>query len=216
MDFAQSQRNPGRHLVGLGAVVLLHVIIVYALLTGLARKVVEVVKAPLQVKVIEEVKPPPPPDLPPPPPPKLAAPPPPFIPPPEVQIATPPPVAPTITAVSNQAPPEPTLPREVPQPAPVAAAPAPPARAQIGVTCPNWGEIKGEIQYPKQAIQDNIQGDVTIEFTVGPGGEIKDPVIVKSANRVFNAVTMKAVQRLRCVGQGRDVKVQAPFTFRLE
>ena len=44
MDFAQHQRNPSRHLVGVGSVILLHVLIVWALFTGLARKVVEVVE----------------------------------------------------------------------------------------------------------------------------------------------------------------------------
>ena len=55
---------------------------------------VEVIKGPIDVKVIEEEikKPPPPPEVVPPPP-KLEAPPPPYIPPPEVQIATPPPAA---------------------------------------------------------------------------------------------------------------------------
>ena len=53
MDFAQHQRNPARHLVGVGGVILLHVVIIYALITGLARKVVEVVKGPIDVKVIE-------------------------------------------------------------------------------------------------------------------------------------------------------------------
>src|ERR671926_307135 len=57
-------------------VVLLHIAIGYALVTGLARKVVEVIKAPLETKIIEEIKKPPP-DQPPPPPPKLAAPAPP-------------------------------------------------------------------------------------------------------------------------------------------
>ena len=83
MDFAQQQRNPTRHLVGISAVVILHILVVWALVSGLARKVVEVVKGPIEVKVIEEIikKPPPPPDALPPPP-KVQAPPPPFIPPP--------------------------------------------------------------------------------------------------------------------------------------
>ena len=91
MDFSQTQRDPTRKFVGLGAVIVFHIIIVYALITGLARKVVEVVKGPIEVKVIEEVikKPPPPPELLPPPP-KLQAPPPPFIPPPEINIQPPP------------------------------------------------------------------------------------------------------------------------------
>ncbi|HET9024451.1 MAG TPA: energy transducer TonB, partial [Burkholderiaceae bacterium] len=62
MDFAQQQRDPTRHLIGISAVVLLHVLVVWALVSGLARKVVEVVKGPIEVKVIEEIikKPPPP------------------------------------------------------------------------------------------------------------------------------------------------------------
>src|SRR5258705_295074 len=99
MNFAQRQRDPRRHLIGFTAVILFHGFIVYALVTGLAKKVVDVVRAPIETKVIEEIKkPPPPPEIVVPPPPRLEAPPPPFIPPPEVQIATPPPPQPTITA----------------------------------------------------------------------------------------------------------------------
>ena len=91
MDYAQQQRNPGRHVVGITRSCCCTSSIVYALVTGLARTVVEVVKGPIDVKVIEEVikKPPPPPEVVPPPP-KMAAPPPPFIPPPEINIAPPP------------------------------------------------------------------------------------------------------------------------------
>ncbi|HYD80994.1 MAG TPA: energy transducer TonB, partial [Paucimonas sp.] len=69
MEFSRAESQSGRRLTGFGVVVLLHVLVVYALLTGLARKVVEVIKQPIETKIIEEVKPPPPPDLPPPPPP---------------------------------------------------------------------------------------------------------------------------------------------------
>jgi len=214
MNFAQEQRNPTRHLTGFTAVVVLHIIIVYALLNGLARKVVEVVKGPLEVKVIEEVvKKPPPPDLPPPPP-KLAAPPPPFIPPPEIPVA-PPPVAPvnTITVTSTEAPPAPqTI-------VPVAAVPAPAAPAQprsVAVVCPNVQQVKAAIKYPREAQLDGIQGEVVIEFTVAGNGEVKDVAIVKSSNRVFNRVSMTAVQQLWCSAQGQDVRGSWPIGFRLE
>ena len=65
MDY--SQRDPGKNISGIAMVVILHLAIGYALVTGLARKVVEVIKAPIETKIIEEVKPPPP-DVPPPPP----------------------------------------------------------------------------------------------------------------------------------------------------
>ena len=100
MDYAQQQRNPGKHMTGLVVVSILHLILGWALVNGLARKVVEVIKGPIETKIIEEVKPPPPPppeNLPPPP--KFAPPPPSFAPPPEVQIQNPPP-APSITTTT--------------------------------------------------------------------------------------------------------------------
>ena len=76
MDYASQQRSPGKHPIGLGVVVVGHVILGYALVNGLGHKIVEVIKAPIETKIIEEVKPPPPPppeNLPPPP--KMALPP---------------------------------------------------------------------------------------------------------------------------------------------
>lgn len=105
MDYAQQQRNPARHLISFSLVVLLHVIVVYALVNGLARKIVDVIKKPIETKIVEERKAPPPPEAPPPPPPKLSVPPPPFIPPPEIQIAVAPPVQSTISQVTTKAPP---------------------------------------------------------------------------------------------------------------
>src|SRR5215471_18077305 len=97
------------------AVVALHIALGYALVTGLARKVVEVIKQPLETKIIEEMKKPPP-DAPPPPPPKLATPPPPFIPPPEINIQAPIQIAPTITTVTTTKPVAPPPKVEAPPP----------------------------------------------------------------------------------------------------
>jgi len=106
MDFAHQQRNPARHLISFSLVVLLHVAVIYALANGLARRIVEVVKKPIETKIVEEHKAPSAPEVPASPPPKLAAPPPPpFIPPPEIQIAVAPPVQSTITQVTTKAPP---------------------------------------------------------------------------------------------------------------
>src|SRR5690349_24847773 len=110
MQFGQQQSDYRRRFVGFGAVLLFHVLLVYALVSGLAKKVVDVVRAPIETKVIEEIKkPPPPPEVVLPPPPKLEAPPPPFIPPPEVQIAAPPPPQPPTTATPTPPPPAPAV-----------------------------------------------------------------------------------------------------------
>lgn len=213
MDFSQTQRDPTRKLLGIGAVVLFHIIVIYALVTGLARKVVEVVKGPIEVKVIEEVikKPPPPPELLPPPP-KVQAPPPPFIPPPEVNIAPPPTPAPTITAVTPEAPPAPQAPVIAPPP----PAPAPAPVQSAAVVCPNYREALGSVAYPREAAADGIQGEVLAEFTLAANGQIKDIVIKSSTNRVFNKPAIQMIQsKLVCKGQGHDIKLTLPISFKL-
>ncbi|MCA3212608.1 MAG: TonB family protein [Burkholderiaceae bacterium] len=216
MDFSRSARDPRRHYIGIGSVIVLHLLIVWALVSGLARKVIEVVKGPIEVKVIEEVaKPPPPPPEVLPPPPKVAAPPPPFVPPPEIQIANPPP-APTITAVTPVAPPGPQAP-VIQKPVETApAAPPAPAIRQASVVCPNYREVMGSITYPREALLENLEGEVVIEFTVAANGQIRDPVIRSSTNRIFNRPSLSVVQsRLQCQGQGQDVRVQAPIVFKI-
>jgi len=219
MDYARQQRNPSRHLIGIGGVILFHALLVYGLVSGLARKVVEVVKGPIEVKVIEEVKTPPPPAEVVPPPPKMAAPPPPFIPPPEINIAPPPTPAPTITAVTREAPPAPVAPVIQPPAPPVAkpAAPPPPAGPRSArVVCPNYVEVMSSIAYPREALLDGIEGEVLIEFTVAADGAIRNVEIKSSSNRIFNRAALTAVQsRLSCQGQGQDVRVQAPVSFKI-
>lgn len=217
MDFAQQQRNPTKHIAGITFVILLHILIVYALLNGLARKVVEVIQKPIETKIIEEVKPPPPDIPPPPPPPKMVAPPPPFIPPPEVQIQQPPPPQQTITAVTNTPPPEPVPFVPAPPAPPVEAAPAPPAPAPtVGVACPNVRTIAGQISYPAKAQREGIKSaNVIVQFIIGPNGEIKNPTIVKSSNKLFNNAATEGVNLLKCIGQGRDIPIQWEIAFTL-
>ena len=48
------------------------------------------------------------------------------------------------------------------------------------------------------------------------GGQIRDPVIRSSTNRIFNRPSLSVVQsRLQCQGQGQDVRVQAPIVFKI-
>ena len=218
MQFGQQQSDYRRRFVGFGAVLLFHLLVVYALVTGLAKKVVDVVRAPIETKVIEEVKkPPPPPEVVVPPPPKLEAPPPPFIPPPEIQIATPPP-APTITATTPTPPPAPVT--ITPAPPPVAAAPpAPPAPAvaAASVVCSNYATVMGDVAYPREAQRQGIeQGEATIQFTLTPNGEVKDIKAIRSTNQIFARNSIRIVSAYKCQGQGREVTVTVPFAYKLE
>ncbi len=206
MDYAQEQRSPGKHLTGIVVVIILHVALGYALMNGLATKVINVIRQPLETKIIEEVKKPPPPETPPPPPPKMVQMLPTFVPPPEVMVQAPvtPPVIATRTAVAPPvyAPPAP--------PAPVAVAPP-----SVGVACPNSQEIRTNIKYPVQARKDGLQGEVLIEMTIAANGEVKDVDVKSSTNRAFNSVSISASKQFKCNGQGRDVRVQVPYSFKL-
>ncbi len=206
MDYAQQQRNPSKHATGITVVIILHVVVGYALVSGLARKAIEVIKQPMTTKVIEEVKKPPPPDTPPPPPPKLVQIIPTFVPPPEVQISSP-----VVQAVISN--PTPIAPPVYAPPKPVVA--APPAPPSVGTACPNSQQIRTEIKYPAAARKDGIQGEVLVEFTVATNGEIKDVDVKSSSNRVFNSVSVNAVRQFKCNAQARDVRVQVPFSFKL-
>ena len=219
MDYAQEQRNPTKHLVGVTVVILLHVALVYALLHGLGRKVVEIIKQPLETKIIEEIKPPPPPpEVQLPPPPKFVAPPPPYIPPPEVQVNVPPPPN-VITATTTTPPPE--APQIAVRAPPVEAQPAPAPAAPVATTaktaCPNYARSMGDAAYPREAAKEGIQrGEAVVRFTVGPGGEIKDITTVSSTNRAFARAAASVVRGFQCIGQGRDVIFEVPFEYRLE
>jgi len=147
------QKDSSRRLTGLVAVIAFHVVLVYALVHGLARKIVEVVRQPLETKIIEEVKAPPPDKPPPPPPPKLAMPPPPYIPPPEVQVQVPI-SAPTITAVTSE---------------PVRTPPVVDAN-----TCEKPA-------YPPASVRANEVGLVRLSFLIDMDGKVLDSKVERSS-----------------------------------
>ena len=115
-----------------------------------------------------------------------------------------------ITTTSTPAPPTPPAPVAVPAP------PAAPAIVNVGIACPNHGEVRSRLPYPQQAQNMGLSGEVVVEFVVAAGGQVQDVTVVRSSNRVFNSTATAAVSQLRCVGQGHEVRVRVPFAFRLE
>lgn len=208
MKFAtQQQRSPSR-FVGIGFAALLHVLIIYILLNGLASKVVEVIRKPIEARIVEEVRPPPKPAIVLPPPPKFA-PPPPFIPPPEVVV----PAQPQQSVVAQHSP---APQQSAPAPAPVVApAPAHAVRTEVGVVCPNSQQVRQSMPYPREAQRDNITGEVLVEFVVNARGNMESIQVVKSADPVLDRAAVNAVKQFNCVAQGEDVRVQVPFSFNL-
>ncbi len=212
MDFSRAQADPRRNLLGVGFVVLFHAALVYALMSGLARKVVDVVRAPIDTRVIEEiVKPPPPPEVAVQPPPKLDAPPPPFIPPPEVQVAAPQQAQPTITAAA-EAPPTTVVTPMAPAAAPAPAAPAAPS---VGVSCPGYKQVMQAAGYPREALKAQIDaGEVLVSFSIGTDGQVKNATILRSTHRVFNRHSLETVAQFKCTAQPQEIAgVQVPLVF---
>jgi protein TonB len=89
-------------LVGLGLVVLIHVVLIYALVQALAHRSIDLLQAPIEARIVA-VAPPPEPAKPPPPV-KTAPPPKPFVPPPEVQLPSASAAAGAITGSANAPP----------------------------------------------------------------------------------------------------------------
>lgn len=209
LNFAQQPKPGAGKAIGLGMAIAFHVLLGYALLTGLAAKVVDVIKRPIETKVIEEIKkPPPPPEIALPPPPKLELPPPPFIPPPEVQIAVPPPPQQVVISATPTPPPATTEITPVP---PVVATPPKPTLVAIGVACPKMVAPK----MPAKAAAEEISGAVTARITVR-AGKVAAVEIIKSQPRgVFDAAVRAAVMQYQCQSTSdQDVQAVQEFAFK--
>jgi len=212
------RRDPSSRIKGIVVVVLLHALIGYALVSGMARKGMELVKKPLEAVLIQEVIVPPPPPPPPPPPkqaqtPKVQAPPPPFVPPPDV-----PPVVASTAPVIVAAPTPPPAPAAIAPPAPAApvAPPGPPPaavapkRAAIALACPT--QVAPEM--PRRALQDGTEGMVKAQILIKNG--LVQEVTILSGPRVFHAAVRSAIAQYKCVTDGPEVLTTQEFTFKLE
>ena len=202
MDYAQSQRHAGRHVWGLVLVIVMHVLLGYALVSGLARKVVEVVHSPIETKIVEEAKPPPPPEPQLPPPPELRPPPPSFVPPPEVQVTPPPQAAPTITVTNVPPPPAPVTISPAPPPVPAPVAIAPPA-APADLARPAQLDVSRceKPEYPMAARRASASGTTQIRFAVDGAGHVTSAQLLRASggSREHRALDQAAVAALsRC------------------
>ncbi len=206
MDYAQQQRDPTKHAIGIGFVVIVHVIVIYALLHGLGSAIVAVIKKPLTATIIEELK------LPPPPPPKKIVetklPPPPqtFVPPPDIPVPSIN-TGPTITA-TTAAPPE--QPHVIAPPAPPAPPPPKPA-IRRGVT-----RLSGESpEYPKAAMREGInKGRVVARMNIDERGNVTEVTIFSSEPaRVFDRAVINALKEWKFSAEGEKYIAEVELNF---
>ena len=167
-------------MIALGAVGLIHVLLGYALITGLASKFVKQIAEPLKTVNIKDT--PPPPDEPPPPPPKDIEIPP-FVPPPEVTIENQAPPPPVIQSQSVVAPPP--QPAYVPPRVETIAPPTPPA-PPAGVTSAavpsrgNTGAITDD-DFPEASKRAEEKGSTRVSYTVSTEGKATQCTVTQSS-----------------------------------
>jgi len=216
MNFARQQRDPTKHMIGIVFVVLIHVLVIYALMTGLARTVVEVIKKPLSATIIDEITAPPPP---PPPPkkivemPKVQTPVETYVPPPDIPVAAAP-VAPVISAVTATPP---TQPHVIAPPAVVAPpAPPPPPKPAIRRGIVRLGG--DDPVYPRQAIRAGIaKGRVLARVMIDEKGNVTEVIIVSAdPPRHFDKAVIDALQEWKFKAEGEKYVGEIEINFTLK
>jgi periplasmic protein TonB len=192
MAYADQDGMSTNRLVSVIIVVLLHVFLGYALVTGLAYDAVKSIKEKMTVVDVKEEEPPE--EEEPPPEPEKQIEPPVVSPPPLVKTVTPPP---TITTVQNPPPAAPIVPTAAP-PAPAAPPPPPPPVAKRPNPIPkgNPGNWANTNDYPSRALQQEREGTTGFRVTVGPNGRVTECSITSSSGHPdLDQATCSNVQR---------------------
>ncbi|MBS0366633.1 MAG: energy transducer TonB [Proteobacteria bacterium] len=148
------------------AIILLHIFVIWALATGLAKRAMEMVAPPIEVALAEEQKKD---DTPPPPPPPEMERPPVEVPPPDINIDVP--VESNSTAIVDTTD------------KPVRAAPPPPPRVIPGTPISaGRGLPSTDDYYPSSARRLGQEGLVGINLCVGPDGKLSQPPTVSKSS----------------------------------
>ena len=172
MAYADQQMS-GNKITALIIVALIHIVVGYALVTGLAYSAAkQILKKVTTVDIKEPEKP----KEPPPPPPKQeAAPPPPVAPPVRINVSVAPP---PIETVQVAPPPPPAI---VLAPPPVVAPPPPrftPKQAQPKGRPGDWVTTN---DYPSRALREEREGTTGFRLSVGPDGRVTNCEVTSSS-----------------------------------
>lgn len=166
MSYADQSPMSPRKIVAIGLVALLHALLGYAFITGLAYNVIKKTIADTKVFDVAE-EPPPPEEKPPPPPPETKVEPPPMVtPPPIVQVQTQ--SAPPMVVVP-EAPRAPVITPTAP------VAPPPPPKPALASKATERGDASSWVtteDYPSRALREEREGTTTIAWDVDAEGKI--------------------------------------------
>lgn len=197
------QEMSGSKVTSIIIVALIHVVIGYLLISGLAVSAVKEIAKTVTTIDIEEEEPPPPeePDEPPPEQPQETAPPPPVAPQPPISIAPAPPPINTTPTIPPPAPPALSIPPLAPvaPPAPPPAPPPPPAPSKARAASPKGqGRWAARIQdnYPPRALREEVEGTVGVRVSIGPDGRVSACSVSRSSgSSVLDDAACKGMTR---------------------
>jgi len=205
------QKMSGGKIVAIVIVALIHAVLGYAFVTGLAYQYVKKVTGDLNTFDVEPPPPPPPPEEPPPPPPDQ-----PNLPPPPTTVVVPPPLvntpvpAPPINVTSIIPPSQPTSPPAPPAPPSPPAPPAAPVVSQAATARGNIGQFFGRDNYPAAAVRAGAEGRVRVSVSVGADGRITDcSVTAGSGNEDLDSATCRIFRRSVRYTPAKDASGQA-------
>ncbi|MEH6790084.1 energy transducer TonB [Parasphingorhabdus sp.] len=175
MAYADQEMSSNK-IISIVLVVIIHILLGYALVTGLAYTAVKKVASQLDMIDIDEEEPPEEPEEPPPPPPDQPIEPPPVVSPPPIvaPVAAPRPVIQSVPT----APPRPAP--VVAPPAPPPAPPPPPQRANPEARG-NPGSWANANDYPSRALREEREGTTRFRLTVNADGRVSDCQITGSS-----------------------------------
>lgn len=191
MAYADQQAS-GNKIVSLTVVALIHIVVIYALVTGLAYSAVKTVAEKLNVVDVEEevIEP----EEPPPPPPDQPITPPPVVSPPPI-VRTPPTSAPRITTTNIPPPVFTPTPIAAPPPAPPAP---PPAASKASGASPrgNPASWANQNDYPARALREERAGTTRFRVNIGPDGRVTNCAVTGSSGHAdLDEATCKNVTR---------------------
>lgn len=177
MAYADQQAMSSNRIISIIIVLILHALLGYALVTGLAYQGIQAIAKKMNVIDVKEEKPP---EEEPPPEPDKQIEPPVVSPPPMVRTISPPPTVrsvdtppPYVPMVPTAAPPAPSAPPPPPPP-PVAKRPKPIPKGNPG----NWANAN---DYPSRDLQQENQGTTSFQVTVGPDGRVQSCTVTASS-----------------------------------
>jgi periplasmic protein TonB len=193
MAYADQQSMGANRIVAIIIVVLLHIFLGYALVTGLAFEAIKKAKERLNVVDVKEEKPPE--EEPPPPEPDKQIIPPVVSPPPIVRTVSPPPSVTTVREV----PPTITLPpRAVPTAPPPPPPPPPPPSAPPSPAVPknSPGSWATTDDYPSRALSQDREGRTGFRVTIDTEGRVSGCQVTSSSGHAdLDDATCKNVTR---------------------